>query len=76
MDSLTINYFLRQMGKTQGDIADECGVSTQYISHVITGRRNGPKTIPIQEAVARALNRKREDVFPDSKKKPREGTSR
>ena len=64
MDALLINYFLKTMGTSAAQVSRELGVCQSNVSEVIHGKR---KTPHIQEAIARALNKNVEDVFPNRK---------
>lgn len=70
MDRKTIKYLLDIANITQRGIAQQCGVTPATVSYTISGRRF---TRSVQEAVAAALGRKIEDIFPDGGKDKKRG---
>ena len=48
-------------GKTNVQVARECGITAQYVSEIITGRRI--PSLPLALKICKAINKTIEEVF-------------
>ena len=57
-----IRMYRKEKGLTQKEIADKCGVSIGYMSHLENGTRVNPST-EIMEKIALVLGKSIADIF-------------
>ena len=53
---------LKETGMTQRELADKCGTNSAHISDIVTGKQRHVSLVTAVK-IARALNKKVEDVF-------------
>ncbi len=63
MDPIDISYELRKHRSSQADIAKKLKVTRSAVCQVVYGVRSTPR---IQRAIASVINRKVEDIWPDT----------
>lgn len=65
MDPIDITYQLKKHSSSQADIARRLKVSRSAVCQVVCGVRSTPR---IQKAIAGAIRRRVEDIWPDTAK--------
>jgi len=66
MKSIEIRVLLLRAGKTQGQIAKELGITRAFVNQVVLGVRH---TSYIREAIAKAVGKPVEKLWPNSNHK-------
>ena len=66
MNSTEIRILLLRAHVTQTSIARELGVTLGFVNQIIMGRRN---TMRVREAIAKAVGRRVEDLWPSEPSK-------
>lgn len=62
---------LMKAGKSQVDVADECGVDPSLVTHVIAGRKlTSPAAQKVMEYIAHLTGLQVDEVFPVDQPKP------
>jgi len=62
---------LMKAGKTQVDVADECGVDPSLVTHVIAGRKlTSPAAQKVMEHIAHLAGLQISEVFPVEQPEP------